>query len=37
VPGFIDPAGCGPALRFLPPAGARRAVLFRSLEEALKR
>ena len=29
--------GAGPALRFLPPAGARRAVLFRSLEEALKR
>ena len=37
VPGFVDPAGCRPALRFLPPAGARRAALFRSLEEALKR
>ena len=29
--------GAGPALRFLPPAGARRAELFRLLEEALKR
>ena len=37
VPGFIDPAGCRPALRFLQPAGARRAALFRTLEEALKR
>jgi hypothetical protein len=37
VPGFVDPAGCGPNLRFLPPAGARRADLFRALEEALKR
>ena len=37
VPGFVDPAGCRPALRFLPPAGARRSVLFRSLGEALKR
>ena len=37
VPGFVDPAGCRPALRFLPPAGARRAALFMSLEEALKR
>jgi Fe-S-cluster-containing dehydrogenase component len=37
VPGFVDPAGCRPLLRFRPPAGTRRAVLFRSLEEALKR
>jgi Fe-S-cluster-containing dehydrogenase component len=37
VPGFVDPAGCRPGLRFLPPAGARRALLFRSLEEALTR
>jgi Fe-S-cluster-containing dehydrogenase component len=37
VPGFADPAGCRPALRFLAPSGARRAELFRSLEEALKR
>ena len=37
VPGFADPAGCRPALRFLAPAGARRAELFRSLEEALRR
>jgi Fe-S-cluster-containing dehydrogenase component len=37
VPGFVDPAGCRPALKFLPPSGARRAELFRSLEEALKR
>jgi Fe-S-cluster-containing dehydrogenase component len=37
VPGFADPAGCQPALAFLPPAGARRAELFRSIQEALKR
>jgi Fe-S-cluster-containing dehydrogenase component len=37
APGFVDPAGCRPALRFLPPAGARRAELFRALEEALQR
>ena len=37
VPGFADPAGCRPVVRFLAPAGARRAELFRSLEEALKR
>jgi Fe-S-cluster-containing dehydrogenase component len=36
VPGFVDVAGCRPALRFLAPAGARRAELFRSLEEALR-
>jgi Fe-S-cluster-containing dehydrogenase component len=37
VPGFADPAGCRPALRFRPPAGARRADLYESLQEALKR
>ena len=37
VPGFVDPAGCRPALRFRPPAGARRTELYRSLEEAFRR
>jgi hypothetical protein len=37
VPGFADPAGCGPSIRFTPPAGTRRAVLFQSIEEALTR
>ncbi len=37
VPGFADPAGCLPALRFKTPAGARREALFRSLEEAMQR
>lgn len=37
VPGFVDPAGCGPNLRFTLPAGARRTELYRALEEALKR
>jgi hypothetical protein len=37
VPGFIDPAGCRPNLRFRLPAGARRTALYRALEEALKR
>jgi Fe-S-cluster-containing dehydrogenase component len=37
VPGFADPGGCRPSLSFLAPAGARRAEMFRSLEEALKR
>jgi Fe-S-cluster-containing dehydrogenase component len=37
VPGFVDPAGCGPSIRFAPPAGSRRAALFISIEEALKR
>jgi Fe-S-cluster-containing dehydrogenase component len=37
VPGFADPAGCGPSIRFAPPAGTRRAALFTSIEEALKR
>ena len=37
VPGFADPAGCRPALRFKTPAGATREALFRALEEARKR
>ena len=37
VPGFADPAGCGPSIRFAPPAGTRRAALFTSIEEALTR
>jgi len=37
VPGFVDPAGCQPGLRFRPPAGARRAELYASLKEALQR
>jgi len=37
VPGFTDPASCRPSLAFLAPAGMRRAGLFRSLEEGLKR
>lgn len=36
VPGFSDPAGCGPNLAFRPPSGARRAALFTALCEALK-
>lgn len=37
VPGFVDPAGCRPNIRFAPPKGARRAVLFSTLEEAMRR
>jgi Fe-S-cluster-containing dehydrogenase component len=37
VPGFADPAGCRPSVRFLAPAGARRIELFHALEEALNR
>lgn len=37
VPGFVDPAGCRPNLRFVPPAGAKRAVLYRHLVEVLSR
>jgi Fe-S-cluster-containing dehydrogenase component len=36
VPGFADPAGCGPRLRFTPPAGTTRAARHRALEELLK-
>ena len=37
VPGFSDPAGCEPNLRFAPPAGTRRAARYRELEERLRR
>jgi Fe-S-cluster-containing dehydrogenase component len=37
VPGFADPAACRPSIRFVPPGGAKRAELFASLREALKR
>lgn len=37
VPGFVDRAACQPSLFFRPPAGARRAELFRTLEEELDR
>jgi Fe-S-cluster-containing dehydrogenase component len=37
VPGFVDPAGCRPNIRFTPPRGARRAALFAALEEAMRR
>lgn len=37
VPGFADAAACRPSTRFVPPGGARRAELFASLQEALKR
>jgi Fe-S-cluster-containing dehydrogenase component len=37
VPGFADPAGCRPNLRFRPPARSPRADLFRALEELLRR
>jgi Fe-S-cluster-containing dehydrogenase component len=36
VPGFPDPAGCRPATRFRPPAGARRAALFEALDLAMR-
>lgn len=37
VPGFVDPAGCGPNLRFVEPSRAQRADLYRRLREALDR
>ncbi len=37
VPGFVDPASCGPNIRFTLLDGTRRAALLRALEEALKR
>ena len=37
VPGFVDPSGCRPSLRFVAPRGARRAALFAALEEAVRR
>jgi Fe-S-cluster-containing dehydrogenase component len=36
VPGFADPAGCEPHVRFRVPRGRRRAALLAALEEALK-
>ncbi len=37
VPGFLDPAGCGPNLRFVAPRGRRRAALYERLSEVLRR
>jgi anaerobic selenocysteine-containing dehydrogenase/Fe-S-cluster-containing dehydrogenase component len=37
IPGFTDPAGCGPNIRFVSPRGARRASLLRALKERLGR
>lgn len=37
VPGFVDPAGCEPNIRFTAPKGARRVVLFAALEEMMRR
>jgi hypothetical protein len=37
VPGFADPASCGPNIRFHLLDGTRRARLLRALEEALRR
>jgi len=37
VPGFADPAGCRPNLRFRTPAGSTRAGRFDALEERLRR
>jgi hypothetical protein len=37
VPGFVDPAGCQPNIEFKLPGGARRAVWYSNLDEAMKR
>ena len=37
VPGFVDPAACGPNLQFRLPGGARRAEWYRNLEEVMSR
>jgi Fe-S-cluster-containing dehydrogenase component len=37
VPGFVDPAACGPNIRFTAPRGARRARLFAALNRAVWR
>jgi anaerobic selenocysteine-containing dehydrogenase/Fe-S-cluster-containing dehydrogenase component len=37
TPGFTDPAGCGPNIRFVRPRGARRASLLNALKERLGR
>jgi hypothetical protein len=36
VPGFTDPAGCRPNLRFAAPAGSTRAARFDEIEERLR-
>jgi hypothetical protein len=35
VPGFVDPAGCRPSIRFGVPRSDRRAALLAAAEEAL--
>ena len=35
VPGFADPAGCRPSLRFRPPRGRRRADLLAALDRVI--
>jgi ferredoxin len=35
VPGFVDPAGCRPSIRFGVPRSGRRAALLAAAEEAL--
>jgi anaerobic selenocysteine-containing dehydrogenase/Fe-S-cluster-containing dehydrogenase component len=37
MPGFTDPAGCRPTIRFVSPRGARRAALLRALHDRLDR
>jgi hypothetical protein len=37
TPGFADPAGCSPNIRFVSPRGARRASLLNALNERLGR
>jgi anaerobic selenocysteine-containing dehydrogenase/Fe-S-cluster-containing dehydrogenase component len=37
VPGFADPAGCGPNIRFIAPRGRRRAALYEHLRAVLRR
>jgi anaerobic selenocysteine-containing dehydrogenase/Fe-S-cluster-containing dehydrogenase component len=37
VPGFTDPAGCAPNLRFVAPRGRRRAALYEHLRAVLRR
>jgi anaerobic selenocysteine-containing dehydrogenase/Fe-S-cluster-containing dehydrogenase component len=36
VPGFADPAGCGPNVRFIAPRGRRRAALYQHLRAMLR-
>lgn len=35
IPGFTDPAGCGPSIRFVRPRGRRRTERLNSVEEAV--